>query len=58
MTYVQWTLKSDYKFSLIVTAVLPVLWILMYVLGRIGKATSRKQMNELHDFMMKTLKKK
>jgi len=58
MTYVQWTLKSDYKLSLIVTTSLPVLWVLMYVLGRIGKATSRKQMNELHDFMMKTLKKK
>ena len=57
MTYVQWTLKSEYKFSLIVTLVLPVLWILMYVLGRIGKATGHKQMNELHEFMMGTLKK-
>jgi len=58
MTYVKWMLKSDYKFSLIFAVAIPILWILMYILGSIGKATGHKQMDELHEFMMKTLQKK
>jgi hypothetical protein len=54
--YVQWTLKGDYKTVFIVTLSLPILWIVMYFLGRIGKKTGHKQMNELHEFMMETLK--
>ena len=57
MTYVQWTLKSDYTFPLIMVIALPVLWIIMYLLGSIGKRKGHKQMNELHEFMMKTLEK-
>ena len=53
--YVQWTLNGDYKAALIVTLVLPILWIVMYFLGRIGKKTGHKQMDELHEFMMETL---
>lgn len=56
MAYVQWTLKSDYKLALITTLALPILWIVMYFLGRIGKKRGHKQMDELHGFMMKTLK--
>lgn len=55
MAYVQWTLKSDYMFALIVVIGLPILWIVMYFLGRLGKKTGHKQMNELHEFMIKTL---
>ncbi len=58
MVYVQWTLKSDMMFALIMVISLPILWIIMYFLGRIGKKTGHKQMNELHEFMMKTLRKK
>lgn len=54
-TYVQWTLKSDYKVTLISTLAFPILWIAMYFLGRIGKRTGHKQMDELYDFMMETL---
>ncbi|WP_372795511.1 GTP-binding protein [Lutibacter sp.] len=57
MAYVQWTLKSDYLFALIVVIGLPILWVIMYFFGRLGKKTGRKQMNELHEFMMKTLDK-
>jgi len=54
-TYVKWTLKMEYKFSLMMVIGLPILWILMYFLGRIGKSTGHKQMDELHEFMMETL---
>jgi len=55
MAYVKWTLNIDYKFSLIMVIGLPILWIIMYFLGRIGKSTGHKQMDELHEFMMETL---
>lgn len=58
MAYVKWTLKSDYTFPLIMVIALPVIWVIMYFLGRIGKKTGHKQMDELHEFMMKTLEKK
>lgn len=54
-TYVQWTLNGDYKATLIVTLALPILWIIMYFMGRIGKKKGHKQMDELHEFMMETL---
>ena len=57
MAYVQWTLKSDFRFAITIVIGLPILWIIMYFLGRIGKKTGHKQMNELHEFMMKTLEK-
>lgn len=55
IAYVKYTLKSDYKIALTLTVALPILWIMMYFLGRIGKRKGRKQMEELHGFMMKTL---
>jgi hypothetical protein len=56
--YVQWTLKEDYFFALEMIIALPILWIVMYFLGRWGKSTGHKQMDELYKFMMKTLEKK
>ncbi|MDD3723557.1 MAG: GTP-binding protein [Lutibacter sp.] len=58
MAYVKRTLKSDYKMALIITFVLPILWIVMYFLGRLGKKRGHQQMDELHGFMMETLNKK
>ena len=58
MAYVQWSLKTDYSLAMFMVIALPVLWIMMYFFGRWGKSTGHKQMEELHDFMMKTLDKK
>lgn len=49
--YVQWTLKTDFTISLLIVICLPVLWFVLYFLGRIGKKTGNSQMQELHDFM-------
>ena len=57
MAYVQWSLKITNTFALIMVFALPALWILMYFIGRIGKSTGHKQMDELYKFMMKTLEK-
>lgn len=58
MAYVQWSLETDYSLALFMVIALPVLWVVMYFLGRIGKRTGHQQMGELHQFMMKTLEKK
>jgi len=57
MAYVQWTLKMDHSFALTMVIALPILWFVMYFLGRWGKSTGHKQMDELYKFMMKTLEK-
>ena len=49
--YVQWTLKTDLTVSLAIIISLPILWFVLYFLGRIGKKTGNHQMQELHDFM-------
>lgn len=54
--YVQWTLKSNYGFSLSIVILLPILWVVMYFLGSFGKKRGHKQMDELYGFLMKTLK--
>lgn len=56
MAFVKWTLKSDYETALMITLTLPILWVLMYFLGTIGKKSGNKQMDELHGFMIETLK--
>tara|TARA_R110001583_G_scaffold32280_3_gene110417 strand:+ start:774 stop:1277 length:504 start_codon:yes stop_codon:yes gene_type:complete len=57
MAYVQWSLKTDYLAALKIVIALPILWIVMYFLGSWGKSTGNKQMEELHQFMIKTLVK-
>jgi hypothetical protein len=55
MAYVQYSLDRNYTFALTMVFVLPAIWVLMYFIGRLGKRTGKVQMEELHDFMMKTL---
>ena len=57
MAYVQWSIHTDYSFALTMVLALPAIWFVMYFLGRIGKKTGHKQMDELYKFMMKTLEK-
>lgn len=56
VAYVKWSLKSEYKTALMITLALPILWVIMYFLGSIGKRRGYKQMDELYGFMMETLK--
>ncbi|SDW39270.1 hypothetical protein SAMN05444411_101629 [Lutibacter oricola] len=58
MWYVKYTIKQDTTLAMVMTISLPVFWFILYFLGRMGKRTGHKQMDELHSFMMKTLDKK
>jgi len=57
MFYVKWTLNSDLLFSTLMVIVLPIIWIALYITGRWGKKRGKEQMEELHEFMMHTLKR-
>ncbi|MBV1888162.1 MAG: GTP-binding protein [Urechidicola sp.] len=57
LLYVRWTFESSLIFSTIMVIVLPVIWVILYVFGRWGRIQGKEQMEELYDFMMKTLEK-
>ena len=53
--YTDISLDQDYTFSLVITLVMPVLWILFYLFGRWGKKKGHHQMIKLNDFMIQVL---
>ncbi|NVK53232.1 MAG: ABC transporter ATP-binding protein [Flavobacteriaceae bacterium] len=55
MLYVKWSLDESIVFALIMTIFLPILWVVLYVFGRIGKSTGHAQMDELHKVMERIL---
>lgn len=57
MLYSKWSLKQDYTFALIMCIVMPVIWIVLYLAGQFGKKMGYGQMNELHNFLIKTIRK-
>ncbi len=57
MFYTKWNLKQDYTFSMIMFIAMPVIWLLLYVAGQLGKKIGYDQMKELHDFLMKIIYK-
>lgn len=57
MAYTRWNLKQDYTFALIMCIAMPVLWVILYVLGQLGKKKGYQQMVELDNFMKKVLDK-
>ena len=57
MLYSRITLNESIFFPILMMIVLPLIWTLLYFLGKIGKDTGKKQMHELHDFMEKVIGK-
>lgn len=56
MLYVRWTLDANMIFSIVMVVTLPIIWIILYVVGRLGRNKGKSQMEELHQFLIKTLK--
>jgi len=54
--YTRISLNESIFFPITMMIVLPFIWIVLYVLGKIGKDTGKNQMKALHDFMIKTIK--
>lgn len=55
LLYVNWTLNKSLTFPTIVVIMTPIIWFSLYFIGRLGRRKGRKQMGELHQFMMNTL---
>lgn len=56
--YSRWSLDHDYSISLMMCILMPVLWILLYFVGQLGKKFGYKQMQELHSFLLEALQDK
>jgi hypothetical protein len=57
-TYTNWSLGNSYAIQLFITAMMIIIWFVLYFGGRIGKNTGMDQMHELHHFMRDTLRSK
>ena len=57
MLYVKWSLDESIILPLMMVIFLPLLWVLLYFLGRIGKSTGHKQMDDLHELMISIVEK-
>lgn len=57
MLYVNWSLDEEFILPLMMVIFLPLLWVLLYFLGRIGKSTGHKQMDDLHVLMISIIEK-
>lgn len=57
MLYVNWSLNESLMLPLIMVILLPLFWTVLYFLGRIGKSTGHKQMDDLHELMTTILER-
>ena len=54
--YSNWSLKTDYTMQLFVVILMVVVWFGLYLAGRLGKASSKNEIQQLYHFMNKILK--
>lgn len=55
LLYTRMSLDKDIVFPLVMLIFLPMVWIVLYFLGKIGKSTGKSQMVDLHDFMLEVI---
>jgi hypothetical protein len=53
--YTNWSLNQNFAIQLSFMVLMVVIWIALYFAGSIGKASSKKEMNALNDFMYNVL---
>lgn len=56
IAYSNYSLNKDYSFALLMCILLPVVWIVFYIFGQLGKKKGYTQMVAMHDFLMESLK--
>jgi len=55
-TYSNWSLGIPFTTPLLLMFLMVIVWISLYISGRLGKQKGQTQMHELHDFMNSILK--
>ncbi|CAA0218444.1 GTP-binding protein [Tenacibaculum maritimum] len=58
MVYVEISLGKDITFPLVMLVLLPIVWIVLYFLGQLGKETGKVQMERLQRFMLELIEHK
>lgn len=56
--YTNWSLNQDYYFAMIMCIIMPIVWVVLYFVGQLGKKFGYNQMVELHEFLMNTVQKR
>lgn len=54
--YSRWSLDQDYEFYMVMCLLMPVLWVVLYFFGQLGKKFGYKQMVGLHNFLIKAIR--
>ena len=57
MAYSNWSLDKNSILPIVMLVVLPIVWVILYFVGSLGKSTGQKQMDELKSFTKTLLKK-
>ncbi len=55
LLYTRVSLNESIFFPVLMMIILPLIWVLLYFLGKIGKSTGKHQMKNLHDFMIEMI---
>lgn len=55
LAYSKWSLKENVFFPVVMLIVLPIVWVLLYFLGQVGKATGQQQMKALKAYVKSIL---
>lgn len=55
LLYTKISLDENFIYPLVLVIFLPLIWVILYLLGNIGKDRGKKQMKELHDFMIEVI---
>jgi hypothetical protein len=56
-TYTNITLNMGYTLQVSFMILMVIIWFVLYAIGRLGKVSSKLEINDLHTFMQDTLKK-
>ncbi|PKH49396.1 GTP-binding protein [Tenacibaculum sp. Bg11-29] len=57
IAYTNWSLQKGSIFPIVMLVVLPIVWVILYFAGTIGRSTGEKQMKSLKNFTKLLLKK-
>ena len=55
--YSNWSLKMDYFVQTLVASSMFAIWVLLYIIGRLGRVAAKPQMHKLNTFMEEVLNK-
>ena len=51
LTYTRWSLEQDYSFALMMCIILPILWFVLYFIGRLGRKKGSAQIHQINAFL-------